>query len=78
MIPQYELELNEPQSERSVEQQNFIIHDTTPSESLKMAVPDYQLKKTTYQEPVKRRTSPSPKKKKKKKQYTTTQALKLA
>jgi predicted SAM-dependent methyltransferase len=55
-----------------VEQQNFIIHDTTPSESLKIAVPDYQLKKTTYQEPVKRRTSPSPKKKKKKKQYTTT------
>jgi hypothetical protein len=43
-----------------------------------MAVPDYQLKKTTYQEPVKRLVSPSPKKKKKKKQYTTTQALKFA
>ena len=49
MIPQYELELNEPQSERSVEQQNFIIHDTTPSESYKMAVPDYQLKKPQVQ-----------------------------
>lgn len=54
-----------------------MVHDTTPSETIKTEFPDYQLKKT-YQVPVKRPTSPSPKKKKKKKLYTTTGALKLA
>ena len=64
-VPEYGVDFDKVSYERNSGYKNqYVVHDSTPSESMKVEVPDYQLKKT-YEVPVKSRTSPSPKKKKK-------------